>query len=349
MDDLNYYTCFAFIIGSLTSVFLANLSNHVATETNARVTYLVYENIYDRDNAYNSAFQVALKGACVIGYSLVALGLINLTLLIILYLRLLNPTSLAEFSYIFESLAGYGFGASMVALFNRIGSGIYSKSIDISADLVGKIEDVDQELATSGVLADSVGDNIGKILGIGSDFFCTFTEALCSILIISGTSPTLTEGANFFWPFLIAASGIVICLISSLNAMKNKVSEKKDIQRTLSDQLDNATIIMTGIIIGLAYYGLPDNVVFSSLEITSNGTNFYSVSKANIVICCLIGLIAGIGIGYNSYYFTAPENPPCQQLAYSCKNGAAINIIQGLSLGYLSCVTPSIILARILY
>ncbi len=344
---MNYYTCFAFIIGSLTSIFLGYLSNHVATETNARVTYLVYKNIYDRDTAYNSAFQVALKGACVIGYSLVSLAMINLTLLIILYLRLLEPVSLKEFSYIFECLAGYGFGASIVALFNRVGAGIYSKSCDISADLIGRIDNVDQELASSSVLADNVGDNIGKILGICSDFLCSFTEALCAILIISGMSPTLTQGANFFWPFLIAASGIVICIISSLIAMSNKVSEKKDVQKTLADQLDYATTIMTAMVIALAYYGLPHTITFNTLAINPNGDNVegYTLEKTDILICVLIGLIAGIGIGYNSYYFTAPENPPCQQLAYYCKNGPAINVIQGLSLGCLSCVTPSLIIA----
>ena len=346
VDELNYYTSFAFIIGSLTSIFLGYLSNHVATETNARVTFIVYENIYDRDTAYNQAFQTALKGACVIGYSLVSLAMINLTLLIILYLKLLKPVSLAEFTYIFESLAGYGFGASIVALFNRIGAGIYSKSCDISADLIGRIDNIDQDLATAAVIADNIGDNIGKILGICSDFFCTFCEALCAILIVSGMSPTLTQGANFFWPFLIAASGIVICIISSLIAMSSKVSEKKDVQKTLSDQLDYATTIMTVMVIAIAYYGLPETISFNKLTMGAQGSTIgYTVEKSDILTCVLIGLIAGIGIGYNSYYFTAPENPPCQQLAYYCKNGPAINIIQGFSLGYLSCVTPAIIIA----
>jgi K(+)-stimulated pyrophosphate-energized sodium pump len=269
--------------------------------------------------------------------------------LIILYLRLLNPVNLDEFSYIFESLAGYGFGASIVALFNRIGAGIYSKSCDISADLVGRIDNIDPDLSAAAMVADNIGDNIGKILGICSDFFCTFCEALCAILIISGSSPTLTQGANFFWPFLIAASGIVICLISSLNAMSNKVSEKRDVQKTLSDQLDYATTIMTVMVIGIAYYGLPETITFNTITINSQGfTLGYTVEKTDILICVLIGLIAGIGIGYNSYYFTAPENPPCQQLAYNCKNGPAINIIQGYSLGFLSCVVPAMIIACII-
>src|SRR5574343_1251633 len=120
----------------------------------------------------------------------------------------------------FEFLAGYGLGGSTVALFCRVGGGIYTKAADVGADLVGKnelglSEDSPENPAT---IADNVGDNVGDIAGMGSDLFGSFAEATCAALLVSGTSIELTRGANFYFPLLISAAGILVCILTSFFA-----------------------------------------------------------------------------------------------------------------------------------
>lgn len=178
------YTTIAFFCGALTSMASGFIGMYVATRANVRVTYMA-ATTQNQDLALKNAFIVAFRGGCVMGFCLVSLALAILTLLIIAYLNILKPTTTTEFTHMFEFIAGYGLGGSTVALFCRVGGGIYTKAADVGADLVGKNvlglnEDSAENPAT---IADNVGDNVGDIAGMGSDLFGSFAESTCAALV----------------------------------------------------------------------------------------------------------------------------------------------------------------------
>ena len=243
---------------------------------------------------------------------------------------------------IFEYISGYGLGGSSVALFCRVGGGIYTKAADVGADLTGKNvlgmdEDSPENPAT---IADNVGDNVGDIAGMGSDLFGSLAESTCAALIVSGTSEKLCEDGCFLFPLVLTAAGILACIITSLFATNiMSVKEKGNIETTLKFQLFISTIILTPTIIVLSLVLLPSEFQFISSDITHTSHNY------DIFICALAGLYSGLIIGWFTDYFTSNAHSPTQYLAQSCKQGAAINIIQGLALGYLSTIIPIICIA----
>lgn len=353
IDNFKFYTAIAFLIGSSASIASGYIGMYVATHTNVRVTYCAAV-IKDEENSLKEAFNAAFRGGCVMGFILVSLSLIMLALIIIGFKAIMGPLEyptafgvdeeVYSFSKLFEFVAGYGLGGSTVALFCRVGGGIYTKAADVGADLVGKNffglgEDSPDNPAT---IADNVGDNVGDIAGMGSDLFGSFAEATCAALVVSGSSRQLVEGGNYMFPLVLSAGGIIVCIITSIFATNiMTVTEKPKIERTLRWQLIISSILLTPLIVILALFTLPEkfkfiaNAKFSDKEYTNWG----------IMICALSGLWCGMIIGYLTDIFTSTEYSPVQNLAKSCKSGAAINIIQGLALGYLSTVVPMISLA----
>jgi inorganic pyrophosphatase len=315
----------------------------VATRANVRVAYTANRNQLNTEDAFREAFNIAFKGGCVMGFCLVSLALAILTIIIIVYLSILNPKTVEEYKQMFEFIAGYGLGGSTVALFCRVGGGIYTKAADVGADLVGKNnqgleEDSPENPAT---IADNVGDNVGDIAGMGSDLFGSFAESTCAALVVSGTSTVLCTSGNFLWPLVLSASGIIVCIITAFFATHvMTVTEESKIQSTLSWQLLISTIILIPVICLLAYFGLPANFSFVTGEVpnivTKDATNW------GVMTCALVGLISGLIIGWFTDYFTSNAYSPTISLARACTSGAAINIIQGLALGYLSCIVPII-------
>jgi inorganic pyrophosphatase len=353
-DAFRFYTFGSFIVGALTSIASGFIGMYVATKANVRVTFMAATS----KTKLKSAFDVAFKGGCVMGFCLVSLALSILTLLVIVYIQILNPTTTEEYTSLFEFIAGYGLGGSTVALFCRVGGGIYTKAADVGSDLVGKMELGLEEdsIDNPGVIADNVGDNVGDIAGMGSDLFGSFAESTCAALVVSGTSQGLITGANFLWPLVLSSCGILVCIVTSFFAthvmkiedIKHGQSSDEDkkegkIESVLTWQLLISTIILIPTIIALALLGLPANFSF----VTGEQTNLVTISSTNVgvMICALSGLISGLIIGYLTDYFTSNAHSPTQKLADACRSGAAINIIQGLALGYLSCIIPIIAIA----
>jgi inorganic pyrophosphatase len=273
----------------------------VATKANVRVTYCA-ATYKDHKEALKNAFNVAFKGGLVMGFCLVSLGLIVLAIIIYVYILLLKPHNELTYTLMFEYICGYGLGGSSVALFCRVGGGIYTKAADVGADLVGKNElglkeDSPENPAT---IADNVGDNVGDIAGMGADLFGSFAESTVAALVVSGTSKELLAGANFYYPLLISGSGIFICLITSFFALYvMTVDEKENIENTLKWQLIISSILLTPTIYALTHYGLPHNITFK------NGTEVLVTPNYGIIVCCLSGLWSGLIIGYFTDYFTS--------------------------------------------
>lgn len=349
IDNFRVYTAIAFVIGSVTSLISGYIGMYIATRANVRVTYLAAITKNPKD-ALANAFVMAFRGGCVMGFILVSLALLVLTLLIITYQHCLKPqvsnNDASDFLELFEFIAGYGLGGSSVALFCRVGGGIYTKAADVGADLVGKTElglkeDSPENPAT---IADNVGDNVGDIAGMGADLFGSFAESTCAALVVSGTSAELCTGANFYYPLLISAAGIGVCIVTSLFAIYfMAVDEESKIESTLKWQLNISTILLTPTIIVISLYCLPERFTLGSGALAVDSFNWA------VMWCCLSGLYSGIIIGYITDYYTSNAHGPVVELSNSCKSGSAINIIQGLALGYLSCIIPVLAIAVTVY
>ncbi len=342
-DSFRLYTTMAFIIGAATSIASGFIGMWVATRANVAVTYVANHHRNNRADSFVNAFNVAFRGGCVMGFCLVSLALAILTLLIIVYVAIIDPKTADQFKQMFEFIAGYGLGGSTVALFCRVGGGIYTKAADVGSDLVGKnILGLNEDSPENpGTIADNVGDNVGDIAGMGSDLFGSFAESTCAALVVSGTSTALTTDANYLWPLCLSASGILVCIITSFFATHvMSVTEEKKIQNTLTYQLVISTLLLLPTIATLAYFGLPEKFEF----VTGQAPNLVSKhsTSSGVMICAMSGLVAGFIIGYFTDYYTSNEHEPTKELAQACIDGAAINIIQGLALGYLSCIIPII-------
>lgn len=225
-------------------------------------------------------------------------------------------------------------------MFCRVGGGIYTKAADVGADLTGKlILDLDEDSPENpATIADNVGDNVGDIAGMGSDLFGSLAESTCAGLIVSGTSEILCKDASFLFPLVLTAAGILASMVTAFFATNiMSVKQPTQIEKTLKYQLFISTILLTPIIIVLCLTLLPSEFAFV--------THKEIVKNWHIMVCGLSGLYSGLIIGYFTDYYTSNAHAPCQYLAKSCKQGAAINIIQGLALGYLSCIIPIICIA----
>ena len=317
----------------------------IATRTNYRVTYLAKDELA-------GAFSAAYRAGCAMGFLLVSLGLLVLLLIIVIYKRILglNDSSSDSNHYrqLFESVAGYGLGGSFVALFGRVGGGIYTKAADVGADLVGKVEvglneDSPKNPAT---IADNVGDNVGDVAGMSADLFGSFAESTCAALVIS-CNALVGQGqcnffiSNFFYPLILIAFGIIICLlVSTIAIWCMKVDEPDKIESTLKVQLILSTIILAGIIYLAAILTYP-----SKFDLKFSKKTIADRTPLHPFLCSIIGLVSGLIIAAFTEYMTSHSYRPVRELSESCISGAASNITLGLALGYLSTVLPAILIA----
>lgn len=185
-----YYTTFAFLLGATSSILAGYIGMWIAVRANVRTTKMC-------NNTLEQGFVVAFRGGAVLGFSLVSLALLNLQLLILIYKKMFlnfnQGVTGRGYEELFEVVTGYGLGASAIALFGRVGGGIYTKAADVGADLVGKVvHGLDEDsIDNPGTIADNVGDNVGDVAGMGADLFGSLAESTCACLVISGTSSEL--------------------------------------------------------------------------------------------------------------------------------------------------------------
>ena len=186
-------------------------------------------------NGIHDAFLVAYRGGEVLGFVLVGLALMVFTVLYGVFFEIRNQNTTQGARFVFEMLASYGLGASTIALFGRVGGGIYTKAADVGSDLVGKVEQALNEDSpyNPGVIADNVGDNVGDIAGMGSDLFGSLAESTCAALVVSGTSPEILLNPGSIWyPMAITSAGILVSILTTLIAPFIKVT-KENVERNL--------------------------------------------------------------------------------------------------------------------
>lgn len=340
------YTTVAFLIGGFTSIICGYIGMKIAVHTNIRTTKECVRNIHD-------GFIVAYRGGQVLGFMLVGIALLVLVVLMVVYKNMYIEEALAThkgdkteaYKELFEVLAGYGLGGSTVALFGRVGGGIYTKAADVGSDLAGKVvaglnED---DPSNPGVIADNVGDNVGDIAGMGSDLFGSLAEATCAGLVVSATSEMLVDPSNgaMYFPLTITAAGIIVSFITTFFATNLMKVNEKNVESTLKWQLIISTILFSGALVLLGYGFLPET--FSFVKIPAAGTVpavMINSGRWACIACVGSGLWSGLIIGYVTEIYTSNNYGPVQELADSCRMGAAPNIIMGLALGYVSNVIP---------
>ena len=239
------FTMTAFIIGACTSMLCGYIGMKIATVCNVKTTYLCNIEQFD-------GFKVAFQGGQVLGFCLVGLALLILEILILSYRAALQPTDATGVEHLFEFISGYGLGGSTVALFGRVGGGIYTKAADVGADLAGKVEASIPEDSPKnpGTIADNVGDNVGDIAGMGADLFGSLAESTCAALVVSTTSASMRDTTDaIYFPLVVTAVGIIASFICQFFAY----IKTDKVETALKVQLWVSTVLMSIIIIPTIY------------------------------------------------------------------------------------------------
>jgi len=344
-------TAIAFLTGAVTSMVCGYLGMMIATFSNARTTLAC------ANSGYTEGFNTAFRGGAVMGYALCSIGVIVLWILLTIY-KAFYPHA-GQWSTLMDCAAGYGLGGSTVAMFGRVGGGIYTKAADVGADLVGKVvagleEDDPLNPAT---IADNVGDNVGDIAGMGADLFGSFAESTCAALVIAaatveGSSDSLTDAGwdALMFPVVISAAGIIICMLCSFVATNiSPVKKQEDIETVLKVQMVLTAVLMLPVIYLLAVLTLPETFTLEGVRLKDGQPAKIVGSPFKAFLCATMGTVGGLIIGLVTEYFTSHTYTPVRELATACKSGTAVNIIFGMSLGYKSCIVPVFVLAACIF
>lgn len=309
----------------------------IATKTNVLTTYGCNTHI-------DEGFKHAFRGGQVLGFALVGLALLILQLLILSYKGAVLPSTPVSFPVmqdyarlLFEFVSGYGLGGSTVALFGRVGGGIYTKAADVGADLAGKVgyRLPEDSPLNPGTIADNVGDNVGDIAGMGADLFGSLAESTCAALVVSCSSWGLLATNNaIYFPLTVTATGIVASFFTTFCVY----IPGGTVETKLKVQLIVSTLLMTALLIPVALAQPAEfTIVFAETDYLSGPWKSYG--------CIMLGLWSGLAIGLVTEYYTSHSYGPTRALAQSCRFDAATNVIAGLALGYESTVVPILCLA----
>jgi K(+)-stimulated pyrophosphate-energized sodium pump len=311
--SMSPWTAFAFVLGALSSMAAGYAGMSIAVRANARTTVAARESL-------NSGLRVAFRGGTVMGMTVVGIGLVGVCIIYFLFKN--HPQFLSI-------LPAYGMGASSVALFARVGGGIYTKGADAAADLVGKVEVgiPEDDPRNAAVIADWVGDNVGDVAGMGADLFESYVDSIIAPMTLStlAFASGLVPLPQTAWtlPLMVASSGIIASIIGVFF-----VSTGGSRMRDLLWALRRGTFVATGL-----------TLLFSLLVVL--------VFKAHMGIwySVLAGLIAGVIIGESTNYYTAYEYSPTQRISQAATSGGGTCIMQGFAVGMMSTWIPILVVA----
>lgn len=307
---LGVWTAVCYAIGATLSALAGFIGMRAATKGNVRTAAAA-------GTSLAGALKIAFRSGAVMGLAVVGLGLLGLTSL--LYIG----TGAIGLEAIILSLFGFSFGASTIALFSRVGGGIYTKAADVGADIVGKVEQgiPEDDPRNPATIADNVGDNVGDIAGMGADLYSSYVGSMIAAMALGFV---LTE-SHVFFPIALSTLGIVASFAGMLLV---RAKDEKTLQKALRN-----SFLFSVLIVLIGSWFLAD-MFFGS------ATLFWVV---------LTGLGAGVIIELATEYYTSSHFKPVQRLAQSCETGAATNIIEGLGLGFMSTAVPMLVLIAVAF
>ena len=316
----------SFIVGAVCSALAGFIGMRVATKANVRTTNAARKSL-------GKALEVAFAGGSVMGLGVVGLGVLGLSGLFAIYQQIWPGQG--NLTLVLNVLTGFSMGASSIALFARVGGGIYTKAADVGADLVGKVEAgiPEDHPLNPATIADNVGDNVGDVAGMGADLFESYVGSIIGTMVLGAfiITPDVAGGMGaVFLPLVIAALGIVMSIIGTLFV---KVKEGGNPQTALNiGEFGSA-----GLMVIVSYF-----VINAMIPASTTGLPHNSIG---VFLATISGLVAGLGVGKITEYYTGTGTKPVASIVRQSETGPATNIIAGLGVGMMSTMIPILLIA----
>jgi K(+)-stimulated pyrophosphate-energized sodium pump len=350
--DSSYLIVVAFIIGAIFSAFAGNMGMKIATKTNVRTTQAAKTSL-------PNALKVSFGGGTVMGLGVAGLAVLGLTAFFIFFFWFFMGsewTNTGDMTVVLEALAGFSLGAESIALFARVGGGIYTKAADVGADLAGKVQaDIpEDDPRNPATIADNVGDNVGDVAGMGADLFGSYVATVLAAMVLGNYVIKDMGGAiqdafggigPILLPMSIAGIGIIISLIGTfLVKISSNDAKEADVQKALN--IGNwASIAM----VAAACYGLVTWMLPETMQMDFFGEGLKDISSIRVFYACLVGLVVGAGISAFTEYYTGLGSKPILKIVQQSSTGAGTNIIAGLATGMISTFSSVLLFAAAIW
>jgi len=309
----NWFIPFAFLTGGIYSALAGFVGMKIATSANARTAQAASESL-------NKGLNVAFSSGAVMGFTVVGLGLLDISV----WFHILKYIAGYDAAKIAQTMVMFGMGASFMALFARVGGGIFTKAADVGADLVGKVEAgiPEDDPRNPATIADNVGDNVGDVAGMGADLYESYVGSILATFALGVAAYPDNTWGSMLLPIALAVVGILCSIFGSFLIRTKEGATQRELLGTLRKGTYTAAVLAAVLAAPLTYFIL---------------------GSWGVYIAILCGLIGGCAIGYFTEYYTSDTYKPTQGLADATETGAATTIIGGLSLGMLSTIAPILI------
>ena len=309
----NWFIPFAFVTGGIYSAIAGFVGMKIATAANSRTAQAASESL-------NKGLNVAFSSGAVMGFTVVGLGLLDISVWfhILKYIAGFGPEKIAQ------TMVMFGMGASFMALFARVGGGIFTKAADVGADLVGKVEAgiPEDDPRNPATIADNVGDNVGDVAGMGADLYESYVGSILATFALGVAAYPSQQWNAMLLPILLATVGILCSVVGSFLIRTKEGASQRELLGTLRKGTYTAAVVAA---------------------IAAAPLTYFLLGNWGVYVAILCGLFGGCAIGYFTEYYTSDTYKPTQQLSDATETGAATTIIGGLSLGMMSTIAPILI------